>query len=835
MLTEVLFNQILNRYARKRRSGFLKAKPDSGVSPKDPLSAGGNEISTKDNTAQDSVRKDGSPAAATKKRTRRILSDSDEDDDSSDVNSRHTEKKALVESSPEEKENHVVAETTTQHHGESIDMNGSDSPAKAVPKSSVDTSSPRKKGEQQESPSSKAAGEPAEEAVKAPSKAKVPSKMHPFFMQKPSVSKDTPKAAADKKDVLVTAQECDAMQVDNPAKTDISSSEAVATGRKGGPVSGPWKKGDKVPYSALCKTFEEIEATTKRLEITEYLTKFFVHVIQLSPDSLLECLYLCLNKICPEYEGKELGLGESILVKAIANATGRGAAKIKSEVEELGDLGTVAQNSKSKQMTLGTTSLLNVSKVFKTLKEISNFTGNASQAKKIEKINSLLVACKGNEAKFLIRSLEGKLRIGLAEKTALIALAHACVICENDGTKLGKDKLESETQEATLILKQVYCELPNYDLIIPALLKYGIKNLHEHCKLTPGIPLKPMLAHPTKSITEVLDRFENCTFTSEYKYDGERAQIHRCEDGKMFIYSRNSENLSAKYPDIMSMIPDVVKEGVTSFVLDCEAVAWDVKKQCILPFQVLSTRKRKDVNIEDIQVSVCVFAFDILYLNGEPLIKKTLRERRESLYSSFNESAGKFTYAKSMEGAYGEDLGCAVDVKKDYLNGVGDSLDLVVIGGYLGRGKRTGWFGGYLLACYDEENEVYQSICKIGTGFSEEQLKEHAEFFQKHRVESPPSYYQYSDTPNLRPDVWFEPVQVWEVKAADLSISPVHQAGIGLVDPAKGISLRFPRFIRVRDDKKVELATTAEQVASMYKAQNLNTSYGKNDGDDFEY
>ncbi|KAI9346977.1 ATP-dependent DNA ligase [Obelidium mucronatum] len=624
-----------------------------------------------------------------------------------------------------------------------------------------------------------------------------------------------------------------------------------------------WKKGDSVPYSALCKTFDDIEATTKRLKITEYLTKFFKQVLLLSPKSMLHCVYLCLNKICPEYEGKELGIGESILMKAVANATGRSIANIKADCAQVGDLGTVAESSKKKQMTFGGGKSLSVEKVFGTLKDISGISGTASQAKKIEKINSLLVNCKGSETKFLIRSLEGKLRIGLAEKTVLIAIAHAAILSNPECKNWSKDKLEKEFENGSSIIKQVYCELPNYDLIIPALAEHGIKSLHEYCKLTPGIPLKPMLAHPTKSLTEVLDRFENIEFTCEFKYDGERAQIHRLEDGTTNIYSRNSENLSAKYPDIMALIPDVIAPGVTSFVLDCEAVAWDIKKKCILPFQVLSTRKRKDVAIEDIQVSVCLYAFDILYLNGKPLITETLRSRRESLKKSFIEKEGKFAFAKSVEANSVDAIQTFLDdsvagnceglmvktlddgssyepsvrsrnwlkVKKDYLSGIGDSLDLVVIGGYTGRGKRTGWYGGFLLACYDDDSEQYQSICKIGTGFTEEQLKQHTEFFENHKMDVPPSYYKFTDTPNIRPDVWFKPVQVWEIKAADLSISPVHHAGKGLVDPSRGISLRFPRFIRIRDDKSPEQATNGEQVATMYRAQNLNTASGQMEED----
>lgn len=188
-----------------------------------------------------------------------------------------------------------------------------------------------------------------------------------------------------------------------------------------------------------------------------------------------------------------------------------------------------------------------------------------------------------------------------------------------------------------------YSELPSYEVIIPMMTKHGIMELKDHCKLQPGVPLKPMLAKPTKSISEVLDRFENKRFTCEYKYDGERAQIHfvspdssitypatsisattSATAGITKIFSRNSENLSNKYPDILGVLDKWVKPGVESFVLDCEAVAWDKEEKRVLPFQQLMTRKKKDVKVEDVKVRVCVFAFDILFLNGKVSLHLTL-------------------------------------------------------------------------------------------------------------------------------------------------------------------------------------------------------------------
>ncbi|KAG0338988.1 hypothetical protein BG004_006980 [Podila humilis] len=621
-----------------------------------------------------------------------------------------------------------------------------------------------------------------------------------------------------------------------------------------------WKQGEAVPYAALCQTFELIEATTKRLQILDYLVKFLIQVIKLSPESLLTVIYLSINKLCPEYEGLELGIGESLLMKAIAESTGREMKKIKESYAEIGDLGVVAMNSRSNQPTMFKPKALTIPHVFKTLKDIASLSGNSvrqnleSQKQKVDKIKLLLVSCRNKEAKYLMRSLEGKLRIGLAERTVVVALAQAIVLSRPAVKKLSKEKLQTELENAASIVKSVYSELPCYDMIVPALLSGDVEGLKEACKLTPGIPLKPMLAHPTKALTDILDRFENSAFTCEYKYDGERAQIHKLENGLTMIYSRNSENMSAKYPDVMDRLSKFAKPETKSFVLDCEAVAWDREQKAILPFQVLSTRKRKDVKEEDIKVQVCIFAFDMLYLNGESLLREPLAKRRQLLLEHFLEVDGEFAFAKSMNSTQIEDIQTFLDqsvtdnceglmvktldgaeasyepskrsrnwlkVKKDYLAGVGDSIDLVVIGAYIGRGKRTGVYGGYLLACYDPEREEYQSICKIGTGFSEQDLETHYKELKEHVIPEPKSYYMLGE--GNRPDVWFAPVRVWEIKCADLSVSPVYKAAVGIVDSTKGISLRFPRFIRIRDDKSPENATSSEQIAEMYNDQKLNT------------
>ncbi|XP_054452319.1 DNA ligase 1 isoform X2 [Anoplopoma fimbria] len=635
-----------------------------------------------------------------------------------------------------------------------------------------------------------------------------------------------------------------------------------------------WKQGQKVPYLAVARTFEKIEEDSGRLRNIETLSNLLRSVLLLSPDDLLCCLYLCLNQLGPAYLGMELGVGETVLMKAVAQATGRQLDKIKAEAQEKGDLGLVAESSRSNQRMMFQPASLTAGGVFRKLKEIASMSGNSAMNKKIDIIKGLFVACRFSEARYIVRSLAGKLRIGLAEQSVLSALSQAVCLTPpgqgfppavlDAGKRMSAESRRAWIEEKSLILKQTYCEMPNYDVLIPVLLKEGIDELPNHCKLTPGVPLRPMLAHPTKGVGEVMKRFDDSTFTCEYKYDGERAQIHILENGEVRVFSRNQEDNTSKYPDIISRIPKMKKDSVVSCVLDSEAVAWDREKKQIQPFQVLTTRKRKDVDASEIKVQVCVYAFDLLYLNGESLVRQPLCRRRALLKESFSEVEGEFVFARSIDSdntdAIAEFLEQSVrdsceglmvktlekdatyeiakrshnwlKLKKDYLDGVGDTVDLCVIGAYMGKGKRTGTYGGFLLACYDEDNEEFQSICKIGTGFKDEDLEQHYKFLKEHILPKPRAYYRIDQS--AEPDVWLDAVQVWEVKCADLSLSPIYKAAMGLVDPEKGISLRFPRFLRIRDDKKPEDATTGAQIADLYKKQQQIQNQGeKNDPEDY--
>ncbi|KAI9369614.1 hypothetical protein BJX61DRAFT_549468 [Aspergillus egyptiacus] len=740
------------------------------------------------------------------------------------------------------------------------------------------------------------------------SRTKAPSP--PKILEKAS-GEETPEEPEVSEGEELSASEEELQEKPEVKKKELEKMQAALKGSGNDPYPD-WKPGEPVPYAALCTTFSLIEMTTKRLQILAHCSLFLQQVLRLTPQDFLPTVQLMINKLAADYAGIELGIGESLIMKAIGESTGRSLAVIKADQHEIGDLGLVAAKSRSNQPTMFKPKPLTVRGVHEGLLAIAKVQGHGAQDKKISGIKKLLSAAdtattgKGSkgiditknkggpsEAKYIVRFLEGKLRLGLAEKTVLVAIAQA-IVSHEAALKGKKSPSAEQIAEGEAILKTVYSELPAWEVIIPAVLEHGLQNLREHCKLQPGIPIKPMLAKPTKSITEVLDRFEGKDFTCEYKYDGERAQIHYVapEDEKRYpgaeitlkkeaagltaIFSRNSEDLSKKYPDVLAKLNTWIKPGVKSFVLDCETVAWDMVNKKVLPFQQLMTRKRKDVKVEDVKVKVCVFAFDLLFLNGEATVKKSLRERRELLHESFQVTEGEFQFAQfgntndldeiqnllddsvkaSCEGLMVKMLDTVesgyepskrsrnwLKVKKDYLSGVGDSLDLVVLGAYHGRGKRTSVYGAFLLAAYNPSTQTYESICNIGTGFSEALLEELYATLSPLTIDRPKPFYSHSTVPKDQPDVWFEPRLVWEVKTADLTLSPRYKAAneefVGVTGGSgKGVSLRFPRFIKSREDKKPEQATTTRAVAEMYRKQEAVLRDGAAKGgvdDDFEY
>jgi DNA ligase-1 len=731
-----------------------------------------------------------------------------------------------------------------------------------------------------------------------------------------------------------------------------------------------WKAGEKVPYAAVVDCFERVSAVSGRLEKENLLARLFRAIILTSPSELEAVVYLVSNSVAPNFEGLELGIGDSLLVKAICSATGRTKDAVDVAYKEEGDLGVVALTSRASQKTLSFAAKpkpLLAAEVLEQFRVITRTKGDKAQARKIDIIKALMIKGIGAEAKYIVRALQGKLRIGTAAQTVLVSLATAfaksippavsqqmlqdsnSLEVEEEEEEEGEEEegetaaaaaaaadtgksasnssdagkasaagdemridstgnslsvhdlhsavVEKQPQEArklqagtagvsksaarlkeeervelsVIAVKRAFSECPSLTLLVKALLTSPIYALYRTCRLVPGLPVAPMLAKPTKAIGEVLRRLAGQAFTMEYKYDGERAQVHLLEDGTVRIFSRNSLDDTERYPDLAQCIHTAKVAGITSCVIDAEVVAWDREKACILPFQVLSTRKRKvEEGDEDNQkVKVVLQGFDMLYINGKSLLQESLRNRRRMLHAAFTHTEAYFHFASGMDHVEDGDT-CVIEtylqeacgamceglmvktlddnatyepskrslnwlkLKKDYIEGMGvcDSVDLVVIGAYHGRGKRTNVYGAYLMACYDPDHDEYQSVCKVGTGFKEVDLVRFSEQMKAHVTANHRKPFNYKCGDALEPDDWFDAHVVWELQAADLSKSSVHKGGIGKLDPDRGIGLRFPRFIRERTDKKPENATNADQIVDMYNSQDLTGLDEKAAGND---
>ena len=424
---------------------------------------------------------------------------------------------------------------------------------------------------------------------------------------------------------------------------------------------------------------------------------------------------------------------------------------------------------------------------------------------------------------------------------------------------------------AEAVVKQCYAEAPSYKALAAGVLAHPLWGLPEACCLAVGVPVFPMLAKPTKSVGEVLKRLAGLAITCEHKYDGERFQAHMLPNGDVRVFSRNLQDTTKKWPEVIDALKAAAAaRGTSSFVLDAEVVAVDPASGQLLPFQRLSTRKKEATADDEVKVAVIVMAFDLLLVNGTSLLRRPLKARREAMTAAFEPAANKFAFATAVDVDGSVDPVEASEIiqqaleasivakseglmvktmesnatyepskrslnwlklKKDYLDGVGDSLDLVVVGAYMGKGKRTGVFGAYLLACLDADTGDLQSVCKIGTGFSDEDLQRLDAQAREILLPAKPRHVKCGDA--LEHDIsWIEPKLVWEVQVADLSLSDTHKGALGKVNAGRGIGLRFPRLLRSRDDKAAEHATTADQVLSMYLNQDSVKDAVKDDDDD---
>ncbi len=583
-------------------------------------------------------------------------------------------------------------------------------------------------------------------------------------------------------------------------------------------------------YAAIAETYSKIEATTKRLEMTDYLVELFKKT---SPDVIDKVIYLTQGKLYPDYMGIELGIAEKLAIKALSRTTGIGEAQIAELLKKHGDLGIVAENTirGRKQMTLFSfeeEEKLTVEKVYENFDKIARAEGEGSQEKKIQYLAELLNLASPLEAKYIIRTVEGKLRLGIADMTILDALSIAY-----GGSK-----------ELRSLVERAYNIHPDLGYIAKKLAGEGIEGV-KNIKIELGIPIRAMLAERLPSLEEILAKMGGKA-AFEYKYDGMRIQAHVSE-GRIWLYSRRLENLTSQFPDVVDAIKEAFggKEGI----FDGEAVPVDVNTGELLPFQVVSHRRGRKYGIEKAmeEYPVVLFLFDVLYLDGEDLTSRPYPERRKILENVIRETERvKFAtrivssdideirkfFNKAIEdgceGLVAKNIGeesiyragarefLWIKYKREYKVEIGDTVDLVVVGAFAGKGKRRGTYGALLMAAYNPEKDRFETVCKLGSGFTDEQLAYLPKKFEALRIDKKhPRVWSEIDA-----DFWFVPQVVLEVIGAEITLSPTHTCARDVIEKGSGLAIRFPRFTgRWRDDKSPEEATTTRELVDMYKNQ----------------
>ncbi|QOJ79590.1 ATP-dependent DNA ligase [Infirmifilum lucidum] len=589
-----------------------------------------------------------------------------------------------------------------------------------------------------------------------------------------------------------------------------------------------------LPYSVLVEFYEKIESTSSRLAMTDYLVALF----KKTPVEVLDkVVYLTQGQLRPDYEGVELGVAEKLTLRAISKATGVPLKTVEELYKKVGDPGLVAEQllSRPKQATgllgfIGQEGLkheLTISQVYSSLMKIALATGEGSQDTKVNTLAGLLSDAKPKEARYIVRTVTGRLRLGIADMTILDALAVAFT-----GSKAARE-----------VVERAYTKRPDLGFIAKELASNGLEAI-KAIKIEVGVPVLPMLAERLSDPAEILEKLGGQCL-AEYKYDGERVQAHK-KDERVWLFSRRLENITHHYPDVVNFVSMLKAEEA---VVEGEIVAYNSDTGEMLPFQELMHRRRKyDVDKAMKEYPVRVYLFDIIYLDGQELIEKPLPERRKILESIVPAGSEDILLSKARLVDNAKDLllffeeaiseGCEgvmcksvsgqsvyqmgargwlwIKFKRDYRMEMTDTVDLVVVGAFHGRGKRAGTYGALLMAAYDPQSDTFKTVCKVGTGFTDEDLANLPKLLEPYRI----PHRHPRVVSRIEADVWFVPAVVLEIIGAEITLSPLHTCALGKVEPESGLAIRFPRFTgRYRFDKKPEQATTEAELMEMYKSQ----------------
>ncbi len=577
-------------------------------------------------------------------------------------------------------------------------------------------------------------------------------------------------------------------------------------------------------FIEVARIFDKLEKTKSRLALTDELAKLFS---QAEKSEVRQLAYLCQGELVPPFKGVQLGIGDKLAEGAVSIVSGKRVSEIEALYRKLGDLGEAAQSLiEKKSQTALAEQHLQVGKVYDNFYKIATASGGGSQDAKVKMLAELLSNSRESEAKTIVRFVTGKMRIGIGEPTILDALSIIAI---------GDKSLRPKFERAFNLTSDI-------GLVAETYFSKGIIAL-EKIKPLPGNPIMPALAERLPDANGIIEKIGPCFV--EGKYDGLRLQLHK-SGNRVQIFTRRQEQVTHMFPDIVRAVREQVK--TQDAIFEGEAIAVDEKSGKFLPFQQTIQRKRKHgVEEKTRELPLKLFAFDLLQADGKDFTNAPYKERRKALSELV--SKGKTielsqsiiaqtpseldAYFKKcldsgLEGVIAKDQNAPytaggrkfawIKLKKSYQEGLADTFDLVVIGYYYGKGKRTEFgFGGLLTAVFDPRSGGFKSIAKIGTGFSEEQMQSFSDLLSKIKSKKKPA----SVVSLLEPDEWVEPKMVVEIAADEITKSPIHACAARKNEKgeSEGLALRFPRLVRVREDKKPTDATTESEVLEMFEMQ----------------
>ncbi len=594
-------------------------------------------------------------------------------------------------------------------------------------------------------------------------------------------------------------------------------------------------------FNKIISYYERLESTKKRLEMIDILAELFSECVkEENRDDFRKIIYLTQGRLVSEIDDfPTFGIAEKMVIQAISKFTGISNSNVKNLINKKGDVGealeSILKKREGKKQTYSldtfvkekkTEKILEISRLYSELEKLSKIKGDGSQDQKINLLTGIFRLSSPQSAKFIVKIILSDLRMGIADKTILDSLALSIT-----GSKDNRPFIE-----------HAYNIHPDLGYIAEIVMKEGIEGI-KSITIQVGIPIRMMLASRIQ-YTEIQKKLGGGDFIAEYKYDGERVQVHK-KGKKVFLFSRRLKEITHQYPDVVESVINQVKSK--NAVFEGEIVAMDPFFEKMLPFQVVSTRRRKyDIEKMKKEVPVCLYCFDLLFENNESLLELPLKERRDRLENiiapseiiqcsnkklihNTQEMVEYFNEArvKGAEGIMNKAIGPDsiyksgnrgfLWIKLKGLEGgkMVDTIDVVIIGGSWGKGRRKGLLSPFYCAVYNKDTDKFEFFTRVGSGFTDDDLELFTDRLKKLELKKQPKNVICADTP----DVWFQPEIIIEVMGDELTESNKSDVGASLDDP-RGYSLRFPIYQRVRDDKDISQITTTQEILELFEIQN---------------